>query len=1129
MKQQILFSLMPIILILAVFGLSISAPISLYATVGQPELNNESSTTFDENVTSTPPSRSPPEPCPMGQVPNPETGQCEYTTPGESIPPSQSNAIEGTEERDDLTGTNAADNIEGHGKDDTIHGQDGNDRIEGDKGNDFLYGDGDNDHIEGGDKDDLLDGGDGDDTLSGGDGDDSMTGGKGADYFSCGDGDQDRILDYNEAEGDTKAVDCEVITTSTTNEQIEQSPVEQVPTLPSIQIPGNTNEQIEQSPVEQELTVLASVIPENIIRYVSDEFGLVEISREQCFKFFTSQQGDVLDVEDPSQGMSLTNTATPNITNPDAAAGGTTTVRLELKGAGGVQQSSLPIDVVIAIDSSGSMEDNDPNNLRLAAAQAFVDKLSPTNRDQSGLVSWDDDIDFTFPLTSDSASTKNNIGNIDSSGDTNLDVGLNAAISVHDSNTRTNPSSKAIIFLSDGEENYTPSGSIGSPVDVARSKGYKIYSIGLNIQPGSIEEAHLKDISIASGGQYYFPPTAENLQAAFDDIFQSIVSSTEPSNIDLVEVLQDYVSVNENSFSINPTSLEKNDEGNTIIKWVNLGQLIGNKDDRLSANETFNVDFSTNILSTVGGNASSPSNASSLRLPINVEGESLIQYENANGISQIANIPQTYVNVKTEICEKEPFRIAFDTFIVPGSNNGSFGVYEEDESNIFKPDEEVELYAEYVGLTQKPLEDEFGDIQFLTNVTADHTITDKQGNPINVTYEVQEPFIAETSEGRTSNGSGSYMFRYYPITGELDPGEFILNYNLTDNLSGETLNGSRDFIIEGEKGEFQVVNYTFVMPGSSNGTHGVYQQHRSKIFKANEPIELYAELVGMTQKRVVDNLNNSRYLTNVSETLDIVDEKGNVIASPTHSEGFGPFAARSADKWVSTNNSYVFGFNPASPPLKSGFYILNFTIADNLSGEKVNVVKDVLIEGEKEDFRITFDTFIIPGSNNGTTGVYEEHGSNVFKPDEEIHLYSEYVGLTQKPLEDEFGNIQFLTNTTGNFTVTDNQGNSMNSTYEFEPFSAETSEGLSSNGSGSYTFWYYSTTGALEPGDYVLNYSITDNLSGETTSETKDFKIANRDLSNANDSATVLLPENFTETPISNKSVLPSKATSPVG
>jgi Ca2+-binding RTX toxin-like protein len=44
--------------------------------------------------------------------------------------------------------------------------------------------------------------------VIGGDGDDLLTGGEGANRFVCGGG-EDTIIDYNEAEGDTKTADCE--------------------------------------------------------------------------------------------------------------------------------------------------------------------------------------------------------------------------------------------------------------------------------------------------------------------------------------------------------------------------------------------------------------------------------------------------------------------------------------------------------------------------------------------------------------------------------------------------------------------------------------------------------------------------------------------------------------------------------------------------------------------------------------------------------------------------------------------------------------------------------------------------------------------------------------------------------
>lgn len=48
----------------------------------------------------------------------------------------------------------------------------------------------------------------------------------------------------------------------------------------------------------------------------------------------------------------------------------------------------LPIDVVMAIDSSGGMRVNDPNSLRLSAAKIFLDKLNPMT-DKAGVVSFD--------------------------------------------------------------------------------------------------------------------------------------------------------------------------------------------------------------------------------------------------------------------------------------------------------------------------------------------------------------------------------------------------------------------------------------------------------------------------------------------------------------------------------------------------------------------------------------------------------------------------------------------------------------------------------------------------------------------------------------------------------------------
>ena len=51
---------------------------------------------------------------------------------------------------------------------------------------------------------------------------------------------------------------------------------------------------------------------------------------------------------------------------------------IEVTGDGGTSTTITPMDVVFAIDSSGSMDWNDPSDLRLTAAKAFVDDMVST-------------------------------------------------------------------------------------------------------------------------------------------------------------------------------------------------------------------------------------------------------------------------------------------------------------------------------------------------------------------------------------------------------------------------------------------------------------------------------------------------------------------------------------------------------------------------------------------------------------------------------------------------------------------------------------------------------------------------------------------------------------------------------
>ena len=89
-----------------------------------------------------------------------------------------------------------------------FEGTEGPDEIVGTPGDDLIDSKGGNDVNFG----DIIEGdGSGDDVIVSGEDDDTNTGNGGRDIFVCGGGEDDTVTDYNEAEGDIAAADCENI------------------------------------------------------------------------------------------------------------------------------------------------------------------------------------------------------------------------------------------------------------------------------------------------------------------------------------------------------------------------------------------------------------------------------------------------------------------------------------------------------------------------------------------------------------------------------------------------------------------------------------------------------------------------------------------------------------------------------------------------------------------------------------------------------------------------------------------------------------------------------------------------------------------------------------------------------
>ena len=163
------------------------------------------------------------------------------------------------------------------------------------------------------------------------------------------------------------------------------------------------------------------------------------------------------------------------------------------------------VDVALVIDSSGSMEDNDPSDFRKGAARGFVTAM--LRQDRVSVVDFDDDARVPWPLRLNSCggSVRANeviSAAIDSSGGTAIYEGLNAAFVQLSSSPSDQP--KAVILLTDGQDD-PPNYSESQYRDLAQQfaeRGWKVFTLGLGQNDHDINERILRLIADTTGGEY---------------------------------------------------------------------------------------------------------------------------------------------------------------------------------------------------------------------------------------------------------------------------------------------------------------------------------------------------------------------------------------------------------------------------------------------------------------------------------------------------------------------------------------------------------------------------------------------------------------------------------------------------
>lgn len=173
-------------------------------------------------------------------------------------------------------------------------------------------------------------------------------------------------------------------------------------------------------------------------------------------------------------------------------------------------QGNTGLDVVFAIDSSGSMLSNDYNGIRKTVTKDFIEKL--TGNDKAAVVDFDSTAKLLSGFSDDKAVLNSAADQIDSYGGTNLSTGISTGLNLFDASDYSGDGKqKCIIMLTDGQGSYDV-----RYTTKAKDMGVTIYTIGLG---SSVSKSVLTTMAESTGGEYFPASEANKLYGIFDTIF----------------------------------------------------------------------------------------------------------------------------------------------------------------------------------------------------------------------------------------------------------------------------------------------------------------------------------------------------------------------------------------------------------------------------------------------------------------------------------------------------------------------------------------------------------------------------------------------------------------------------------
>ena len=188
------------------------------------------------------------------------------------------------------------------------------------------------------------------------------------------------------------------------------------------------------------------------------------------------------------------------------------------------------LTAAFVLDRSESMNDNDPDSIRLKLTKEYIQKMEK-NRDAGSLITFIAKSEVVTPLTNDLDSLAKSVDSVWNDSGYWWNSGTNGSAGIHEGLEQlkkdTSGNDRIMLFMTDGEDNRT-SYSYDELIEDAKNNNIIIYTIGL----GKVDDTLLKKIAVGTGGKYYYASTADDLNAIFKDTERETIDYVTDSNND---------------------------------------------------------------------------------------------------------------------------------------------------------------------------------------------------------------------------------------------------------------------------------------------------------------------------------------------------------------------------------------------------------------------------------------------------------------------------------------------------------------------------------------------------------------------------------------------------------------------